>query len=306
VTAGTIPLCRRWLRNPSWLDLPREDRHHRRPVSKTGSVGWMAGALAALLLSLPWPVAVLLGVALALAFVLGRADDLGRLRPGVKWILQTALLLGSWAALRALGGGAAGVSGGFTGSEFGPSRVLPPLLVALCLQTALEIFDNLDGALGLAACAGLMSVSLAAAPGWTGAAAGAGAGACLGFLLWNRPPAAVHLGNAGSYPVALFVALLVLETLLPARAGGVASGSVGARGAARWAVLLPLAWPLFDFLFVTAARILRGVPPWRGGRDHTTHRLARALGSDGAAAAGIAVGGGLGLRGAIRIFLGQR
>jgi hypothetical protein len=41
-----------------------------------------------------------------------------------------------------------------------------------------------------------------------------------------------------------------------------------------------LAYPLFDLSFVTLTRIRRGQPPWIGGRDHTTHRLATWLGGD--------------------------
>ena len=43
---------------------------------------------------------------------------------------------------------------------------------------------------------------------------------------------------------------------------------------------LPLlvAWPIFDMTFVTVTRLKRGQPPWVGGRDHTTHRLATWLG----------------------------
>jgi hypothetical protein len=50
---------------------------------------------------------------------------------------------------------------------------------------------------------------------------------------------------------------------------------------------LPLLWPLADLAFVVAARGRRGVPPWTGGRDHTTHRLATRLGSDRGAAAAL-------------------
>ena len=54
----------------------------------------------------------------------------------------------------------------------------------------------------------------------------------------------------------------------------------GVTSAVRWAVLLPLIWPLVDLVFVSVTRWARGSSPWTGGRDHTTHRLARKLGSD--------------------------
>jgi hypothetical protein len=57
----------------------------------------------------------------------------------------------------------------------------------------------------------------------------------------------------------------------------------GPAGSAPWhfALILPVfAWPLVDLLFVTMARLRRGDPPWKGGRDHLAHRLSRRLGSD--------------------------
>jgi UDP-GlcNAc:undecaprenyl-phosphate GlcNAc-1-phosphate transferase len=110
-------------------------------------------------------------------------------------------------------------------------------------------------------------------------------GAVLGVLLWNLPPARIYFGNAGSVPLATLLAFWLV-------AGGTARGAEGhvrAFRSAGAAALLPLAWPLADLAFVSLSRWRRGVRPWVGGRDHTTHRLARALRSDGRAAAVLAI-----------------
>ena len=90
----------------------------------------------------------------------------------------------------------------------------------------------------------------------------------------------VFLGNSGSQAVALVISTLLLFGLMP----------VSPKSAVpRVALLLPLAWPLLDLGFVVCARLRRGRAPWRGGRDHTTHLLARLLGSDGRAASSVAL-----------------
>jgi UDP-GlcNAc:undecaprenyl-phosphate GlcNAc-1-phosphate transferase len=299
LAAASAPVWRSILRRPGWIDQPRADRHHLRPVSRAGGPCWITGFLAGLLIGrLPLepgggPRAAVLGSAALLALALGLADDRGRIGPGVKWIGQTLLLGAACAALAAIRGDGAFAALSWSG------RTLLAAAAVLALQTALQIFDNLDGALALVASAAFAAIAWAAEIPGDRAAALAGCGASLGFLLWNRPPARMFLGNAGSQTVALLLCVLLLEILL-------APGRIPAgRGRIGW-VFLPLAWPLVDLAFVTATRVRRGVPPWRGGRDHTTHRLARALGSDARAAAAIALVSAAGLGLACRLLGGPR
>ena len=87
--------------------------------------------------------------------------------------------------------------------------------LAVVLQVALEILDHLDGLLAVHAMAGAAALALAAAPGWARDAGLAACGASLGFLCWNRPPARLYLGNAGSLAVATVLPLLFIA--LPMR-----------------------------------------------------------------------------------------
>jgi UDP-GlcNAc:undecaprenyl-phosphate GlcNAc-1-phosphate transferase len=99
------------------------------------------------------------------------------------------------------------------------------------------------------------------------------AGAILGFLKFNRPPAAVFLGDLGSLTVGFVLAALTLA--LAARAGSLPRALAPAFAAA---------YPLFDLTFVTVTRAATGRRIDRGGVDHTSHRLARAFDSTGRAA----------------------
>jgi UDP-N-acetylmuramyl pentapeptide phosphotransferase/UDP-N-acetylglucosamine-1-phosphate transferase len=268
ITAGSALLWRRLLRDESWIDRPRGDRHHVLPVSRAGGVCWITGVLFGLPTVLVLAggsgpalrAALVVGAGLLLAGLLGRLDDRGSIRAGPKWLAQSAILLVAAALLSPAR--AAGL----------PMATLAAVvLVALLLQTALQIFDNMDGALALVSSSAFVALTAVEGPLWLRALAGASAGASLGFFLWNRPPARLFLGNVGSQAVAFMGALLTLLALL-----GGGTGSIPRT----WPVLLPVLWPLFDLAFVTVRRLGRGQPPWRGGRDHTTHALARLVGGD--------------------------
>ncbi|MBK8229983.1 MAG: hypothetical protein IPK72_05200 [Candidatus Eisenbacteria bacterium] len=275
VSAVSVRFWRGRLSGDGWVDRPRPDRHSLRAVPRIGGPAWLSGMVVGLLiLSLleargfgyaqaHVASASLLAVAMLLAFTLGRWEERGEFRAGFKWRLQLLLLL-----LTVLGLMLA------QGSQADPInvpklRLLVALGVATLLQLALNIADNLDGALGAASLFGLLGLALAG-HGFIPAAdaAWAGAGATLGFLCWNLPPARIFLGNGGSEMLSLLAAALLAVAWARPTAEP------------RWTLLLPFAWPLFDFVFVVLRRLREGRKPWQGGRDHTTHLLARRFGSD--------------------------
>ncbi len=91
-------------------------------------------------------------------------------------------------------------------------------------------------------------------------------GGLLGFLVHNRPPARLFLGDAGSYFVGFWLAVgTVLGTY------SAADGSLPP-----FTVLLPLcvlAVPLYDLCTVVAIRLLQGRSPFHADRNHFSHRL---------------------------------
>jgi UDP-N-acetylmuramyl pentapeptide phosphotransferase/UDP-N-acetylglucosamine-1-phosphate transferase len=327
------PAWERRLRGRGWIDTPRPERYAKRPVSRAGGAAWLTGLLAGMAAGIvaatgalggwsrlgarhpsgataTWtperfPAAFassgIVGLVAVLAFVLGRLDDRDLLSPGRKWILQVALLGAGTAGLLLASGSRgtfSGVGSGIASADpAGHLRLLAVVIVAaVVLQVALEILDHLDGLLAAHAVAGAAALALAAAPGWARDAGLAAGGASLGFLCWNRPPARLYLGNAGSLAVATVLPLLLIALAirvaggigpglsLAPEAGRTASGGANdLEGVSRWhllAILPVFAWPLLDLAVVTWARLRRGDPPWKGGRDHLAHRVARRLGSD--------------------------
>jgi UDP-N-acetylmuramyl pentapeptide phosphotransferase/UDP-N-acetylglucosamine-1-phosphate transferase len=230
-----------------------------------GTTGWIAQASEpeSLLLAL-------LAATSVLAYLLGELDDRGRIGPLPKALLQAALVVAPWIVFVHSAQG----EEGFT------ILSVCGLALALVLQLALGIFDNMDGALAAVTAVGLVGLGGEGAPlrpGWIAA------GAAVGFLIWNRPPARLFLGNSGSSAISTTVAVLFAchWSLLP---------TPGALGG-----LAPFAWPIADLVFVSVRRLRAGRRPWHGGKDHTTHELARALGSDRYVWLCVAGSAGLGL-----------
>jgi UDP-GlcNAc:undecaprenyl-phosphate GlcNAc-1-phosphate transferase len=90
------------------------------------------------------------------------------------------------------------------------------------------------------------------------------AGALIGFLYWNRPPARLFMGDCGS----LFIgAILAGASLVPV---------LQERTAFPWTsvvIVMVLVVPLFDTGFVLVLRRFAGRSATRGGTDHVSHRL---------------------------------
>jgi UDP-GlcNAc:undecaprenyl-phosphate/decaprenyl-phosphate GlcNAc-1-phosphate transferase len=93
-------------------------------------------------------------------------------------------------------------------------------------------------------------------------------GAVVGFLVWNRPPARIYMGDAGSLPLGFLIGAGTLSvTFWP-------SGESGSPLAVLTPVLIT-ALPLFDTATVVIKRLRRHQPIMQGDRNHISHRLHR-------------------------------
>jgi UDP-GlcNAc:undecaprenyl-phosphate GlcNAc-1-phosphate transferase len=135
--------------------------------------------------------------------------------------------------------------------------------------------DNSDGlASSLSAETSLTIALTAIVAGMKGNEVGLGlaiTGACLGFLVHNRPPARVFMGDAGSLMLGFALAgagvLLIHDAQIHPSPQATAA-----------ALAVPLAAfvQFGDVAMVSVTRMRRGVSPFKGGTDHTSHRLVRA------------------------------
>lgn len=93
-------------------------------------------------------------------------------------------------------------------------------------------------------------------------------GAILGFLIHNRPPARIFMGDGGSYLVGFLISVAML---MATYAGG--NGDEGPRPHAVLAPLCAMVVPLYDMTTVLWIRIREGRSPFLGDHSHLSHRL---------------------------------
>ncbi len=88
------------------------------------------------------------------------------------------------------------------------------------------------------------------------------AGALLGFLVFNFPPAKIYLGDGGAYLIGFVLAALSL-----------ANSHKGAITAVMLVTVVGLGLPILDTLFALARRAARGFPLFHADSEHFHHRL---------------------------------
>src|SRR5204862_6919984 len=88
------------------------------------------------------------------------------------------------------------------------------------------------------------------------------AGALLGFLRFNFPPARIYMGDGGAYFLGFQIGVF-----------SIASSQKGAIFGALAAPLFVLALPILDVALAILRRGFRGLPIFRPDRSHIHHRL---------------------------------
>jgi UDP-GlcNAc:undecaprenyl-phosphate GlcNAc-1-phosphate transferase len=91
------------------------------------------------------------------------------------------------------------------------------------------------------------------------------AGATAGFLIWNRHPAKIYMGDAGSLFLGIIISVLTIR-LSPGVVPSYKSLAIP---------LFLMATPILDTTVAVVSRLYRGISPFQGGRDHLSHRLMR-------------------------------
>jgi UDP-GlcNAc:undecaprenyl-phosphate GlcNAc-1-phosphate transferase len=239
-TLALTPLVARVARRLGVLDRPAALKVQEHPVPYLGGVAVLIGTGLALMLASPCPELVL---PLVPALALGVADDTRPLTPRFRLLAEA----GVGALAGVVIGGPVGV------------RIATALLV-VALLNAVNLLDGLDGlasgvCLASAACFALLG-------GEARYAALALAGGLAAFLLFNRPPARIYLGDGGAYVAG--TALALLPALTP---HATASLAVWA------AVPLLVCVPIADMTIAIVRRLRARRPVFAGDRSHVYDQL---------------------------------
>jgi UDP-GlcNAc:undecaprenyl-phosphate GlcNAc-1-phosphate transferase len=281
LTGFAIPLAYR----VRAFDRPGHRKTHRHLVPYLGGCAVFL-ALAVPLLLLSWGRARSLSlpalwVCLApafLAMVLGLIDDLRDMRALVKLTLQAAMALAF--SLFAYRFQILHIPG-LPPMDLGWTAVPVTTFFILAVVNGSNMIDGSDGLYASASAASFACAALAAG-GQTQRSlallASCASGACVGFLAWNRPPARIYLGDAGSQGLGF-----LLACILVALGAGEPGARLAAPGGQAWqpyhyqlllAVLIA-GYPALEVMLSVLRRGLQGRHLFRGDQGHLHHRLSR-------------------------------
>lgn len=265
LTAALTQLLRRTRMGTLFLDLPNARGLHAAPVPRIGGIALFASVwLLAGLWSERDLVTAIAGIGLGL-LAISLFDDLRPLSAMLRLLAHTAaaiLLVLLWVNSFGLSPGRASMSACWVMSAPGA------LAVALAIVWMTNLFNFMDGADGLA---GGMSVigfgSYAAAlvmqantGGSLGLLVTTLAGASMGFLVFNFPPAKVFMGDAGAIPLG-FLAIAL----------GIHGNMLGMWP--WWFGCLVFSPFIVDASVTLLRRTLQGHKPWIAHRNHYYQRL---------------------------------
>ena len=196
---------------------------------------------------------------------MGLFDDLRSLSPWPRLITQT--VIGTAVAFVIVENGTIGTAFGDAGdSSWLNTLVTIVWIVGIC--NSINFFDNLDGAASGAvaiAALGVFFIAFDRGQELVSALSIVTAGATIGFLMWNKSPAKIYMGDAG----ALFLGIIISVATIRLNPGITPT----------WQSLaipvMLLAVPLLDTCVAVFSRLARGLSPLTGGKDHLSHRLVR-------------------------------
>ena len=266
---GTLtPVMRKIAISKKIYDLPNAaHKTHKEPVPYLGGVAIIIGVTvisyaAAIYKNFNKQDYLLLTSVLAPAIILGLIglwDDLRNLRPGPRLLIQ--LIAGIFTAYILI---SQETVGNPTGSQTLDAIITVIWIVGIC--NSINFFDNVDGgAAGTVAISslGLFYLTFQNQQFFIAALSSVTAGATIGFLLWNKSPARIYMGDAGALFLGVLIATLTIR-LQP---------DTDVLWKSLATPILLLAVPILDTSTAVVSRIRRGVSPLQGGHDHLSHRL---------------------------------
>jgi UDP-GlcNAc:undecaprenyl-phosphate GlcNAc-1-phosphate transferase len=252
------------------LDRPNSaHKSHKNPVPYLGGVAIIIGVVIVSYIALIsnkftwnnfWLATSILGPAVVMGLV-GLWDDIKSLNPLPRFIGQS--IAGIFVAIILILNDNIGNPTGITALD---AAITVLWIVGIC--NSINFFDNLDG--GAAGTVAITAIALTylAITGdqyFIAALSIVVAGSTLGFLIWNRAPARIYMGDAGALFLGLLIATLTVR-FKPSTSNSLTSFAIP---------ILLLAIPILDTTVAVFSRLRRKISPFQGGKDHLSHRLVR-------------------------------
>ena len=268
LVGALTPIMRKVAIKNNIFDLPNTShKSHALPTPYLGGIAIMLGVVLVSLLAVLFSTNVLGNLKLLLSVLvpalllglIGLWDDLKSLPAYPRLFAQSAVGVGISIIL---------ITTGTVGNPTG-SIVLDVLLTVIWIVgicNSINFFDNMDG--GAAGVVAFSSLGLALLAWNLGQSLLVGlalvsTGATFGFLIWNKSPAKIYMGDAGALFLGVLLATLAIR-LDPITQSRAISLSIP---------LLLLALPILDTTTVVISRLRSGVSIFQGGQDHLSHRL---------------------------------
>lgn len=263
VTACLTPQLRRWLLARGILDWPGDRRSHEQPTPRGGGLVMLLGLTVALLSLSAHTPSLLVPVIYALAVgALGWLEDRYELPIRVRLLVMLVCAIGLLVHF-----------GPITQVEVAGLVLVQPwlwsILAVVAVVWLINLHNFMDGSDGLAAMQGTFSGLVL---GWllyqggdqaSGVVGFALGGACAGFLIWNRPPARLFMGDVGSLLVGGMLGWLAYA--------GAAQGVVSV-----WLSLMVCALFVVDATATLLSRVVSGGQWYTPHREHAYQRLIQA------------------------------
>jgi UDP-GlcNAc:undecaprenyl-phosphate GlcNAc-1-phosphate transferase len=194
--------------------------------------------------------------------VVGLIDDLRSLPAWPRLVVQS--LIGTVIALVLVQTGTLGIA--FQGDAI---NIFVTIVWIVGICNSINFFDNLDGAASGAvaiAALGVFFIAFDRGQELVSALSIVTAGATIGFLMWNKSPAKIYMGDAG----ALFLGVIISVATIRLNPG------INPTWQSLAIPVMLLAVPLLDTCVAVFSRLARRLSPLTGGKDHLSHRLVRA------------------------------
>jgi len=242
VAIATTPFLMVLARRTGVVDKPGPLKPQSAAVPYLGGVAVMLALIVGVAVGRP-----VLAVPLAMAVALGVGDDVADLPPWIRLAGQAAV---------------GAVIGAVVPSRFGaPAAIAIAIVVTVTLVNGVNFLDGIDAL--VCAVVGAGAAAFALLYGGTGRDLAVGvACALLGFACYNRPPARIYLGDAGSYLLGAALAILLL-----------CASTRGVRSATGVVSLLLVAIPVAELVFAVVRRARGRQALVSGDRGHTYDRM---------------------------------